>query len=642
VTGFLAVVGPAPARDQRSVAAMCRALAPGGASTVWADPAGDAVLAVARRPRDDGHPGATLLVADDAVVVADASLYYLDDLRAAIRAAGVDAPEGGAAALVLAAWRAWGEGAPARLEGDFAFAIWDRRRRALVAARDFAGGRPLFHAAVSGGQLVATSRRALLAHAACQASLDVRALAEAACGFAPADGRTCWRDVHELRAGEALACRDERSRTWRHWEAPAFEREGGVPFREAAVELRAMLQRATRERMPVGGRSAVWMSGGWDSTAVFAAGRGALAGTTDGTELVPVSISYPEGDSGREDELIQAVLEWWRVEGNWIRSDDIAFMAGAETAAATRDEPFSHPYEGFHRALARTTAALGARVAFSGFGGDQLFYVSHSFFADLLRHGRLRTFAREWRAKGSPGLRHFWRFAVAPLVPDAVYRAASAVRGRPVLRELDRPVPAWIAPAFARRHGLAESGRRAVGRRAGEALGSFESRWIIDSPFFQRAHAATTRYARDAGVELRSPLFDRRIIEFASTRPRWERSTGGDTKLLLRAAMRDLLPPRVLAPRAARTGTSESYMRAATARAYPALVERLARDSRLADLGIVEPSAWRAAAASALSGRDDSAVFLYFTIQTELWLRGQDGFGAARLAGAGSAVGSAG
>ena len=80
-------------------------------------------------------------------------------------------------------------------------------------------------------------------------------------------------------------------------------------------------------------------------------------------------------------------------------------VAGAEAAAATRDEPFSHPYEAFHRALARTTAALGARVAFSGFGGDQLFYVSHAFFADLLRRGRLRTFVREWRAKGSPGLR---------------------------------------------------------------------------------------------------------------------------------------------------------------------------------------------------------------------------------------------
>jgi hypothetical protein len=48
------------------------------------------------------------------------------------------------------------------------------------------------------------------------------------------------------------------------------------------------------------------------------------------------------------------------------------------------------------------------------------------------------------------------------------------------------------------------------------------------------------------------------------------------------------------------------------------------------------------AATSALDGRDDSAVFLYFTIQTELWLRGQDGFGAARLAGAGSAVGTVG
>jgi len=88
--------------------------------------------------------------------------------------------------------------------------------------------------------------------------------------------------------------------------------------------------------------------------------------------------------------------------------------------------------------------------------------------------------------------------------------------------------------------------------------------------------------------------------------------------------MRGLLPPGVLATRPRRTGTSESYMRDAARRAYPGLVAELSRDTRLADLGIVEPRAWREAADAALGGSGDAVVFLYFTLQTELWLRARE------------------
>jgi asparagine synthase (glutamine-hydrolysing) len=70
-------------------------------------------------------------------VVADATLYYRDALRARLARAGVAAAADGAAPLILAAYRAWGEDAPARLEGDFAFVLWDGERRRLLAARDF-------------------------------------------------------------------------------------------------------------------------------------------------------------------------------------------------------------------------------------------------------------------------------------------------------------------------------------------------------------------------------------------------------------------------------------------------------------------------------------------------------------------------
>src|SRR5690606_15828720 len=91
-------------------------------------------------------------------VAADAAIYYRDDLRDALLAAGVAVgADSSPAALVLAAYRAWGTGAAARLEGDLAFLIWDQPRRRLVAARDFVGRRPLYIASLADGGIAVAS-----------------------------------------------------------------------------------------------------------------------------------------------------------------------------------------------------------------------------------------------------------------------------------------------------------------------------------------------------------------------------------------------------------------------------------------------------------------------------------------------------
>src|SRR5262249_45146455 len=87
-----------------------------------------------------------VLVLDDgsAILAADASLYYREDLKKALVQAGVH-PEGNSPShLIAAAYRAWDVNLVDRLEGDFAFVLWDRRKQRLIAARDFAGSRPLY------------------------------------------------------------------------------------------------------------------------------------------------------------------------------------------------------------------------------------------------------------------------------------------------------------------------------------------------------------------------------------------------------------------------------------------------------------------------------------------------------------------
>ena len=154
--------------------------------------------------------------------------------------------------------------------------------------------------------------------------------------------------------------------------------------------------------------------------------------STARTGCCPVSISYPEGDPGREDELIREIAARWNADVHWLDIQNIPFFDHPAERAAVRDEPFAHPFEMWHRSLARGTRATNSRVALEGVGGDQLFQVSEVYLADLLRTGRLTELAREWKTKGmtGSGFRNFFRWAIQPNLP----RPALAARARAARR----------------------------------------------------------------------------------------------------------------------------------------------------------------------------------------------------------------
>jgi hypothetical protein len=118
------------------------------------------------------------------------------------------------------------------------------------------------------------------------------------------------------------------------------------------------------------------------------------------------------------------------------------------------------------------------------------------------------------------------------------------------------------------------------------------------------------------------PLLDPRVLALAASRPRWERRQGVRSKSLLRAAMKGMLPEEVLLPRLYKTGLTRDYLRRCVQREFPRHAEALRRESALADLGVIDPSTLARAVEE--SSRDEGgwvAGQLYFTFQTEYWLR---------------------
>jgi asparagine synthetase B (glutamine-hydrolysing) len=261
-----------------------------------------AVLAVARHAWEcaPGFSGDALVVEDDRfVVAADASLYYQSDLRQKLADGGVRVAGSTPSHLILAACRAWGAECAAALEGDFAFVAYDRTRRSVIAARDFAGRRPLFYMESGGTLVLASAVAGVTAFPTYREELNLRAVGAVAAGLLGASRESAYRGVHALRAGERLTRVDGGSiELAAHWEPPVYERVSGLGFDEAADQLRELICRATAERFAEQGPTSVWMSGGWDSTAVFAAGEEVHRRRGDGEHLKVVSISYPKAILG--------------------------------------------------------------------------------------------------------------------------------------------------------------------------------------------------------------------------------------------------------------------------------------------------------------------------------------------------------
>jgi asparagine synthase (glutamine-hydrolysing) len=625
ILGVFSRSGPLPPDTEAT--AMLRRMGRRGAEHLQVWRGSSCVLGVSRFgwEMEDGFSGPVLVLESDGVVVAaDATLYYRADLLRALNTLGVNPTGTTASHLILAAYRAWGEAFVERLEGDFALVLWDLRARRAFCARDGGVKRPLFWGRFGDTTVVASEISGILAHPACPRELNLVTVGEHAAGLWSNHHDTGYRAVQHVPHGAMLVWDGGEPRIVRHWEPPRFETGDGPPVRQAAEQLRALLTQAVAERLAPAGPTATQLSGGWDSTSVFAAAMHYLHPRGEDDRLQPISVSYPPGDPGREDELIQATLDFWDKRTHWIDVATIPIFDRPEARAAERDDVYAHGFEIWNRRVAREARNFGARVMLDGVGGDQLFQVSNVYFADLLGRGRLRELRREIRAKSVKRWADLFPYAVQPLLPDWMLRLPAWFGApRRSLRYLERWPAPWMRRDFVRRSGMLEREHDAMPRQRNEPLSAYESRWYLTSPFFPRAFLWPARLSLEAGIESRSPLFDRRVVDFAARRPRWERSSGRETKWLLRTAVHGLVPEGVLAPRPFRTGLAGGHFRRGMTHDHRAEITRLlASDLCLAELGIVEPAALRRAWDGYLQVDDGSlGSALFATYHTELWLR---------------------
>ena len=627
MTAIFAAVGGAPL----SAAALQRAvleMASRGAERMDARAGEGAGLAAGRFEWEAGATAPGPIVVDDGVRVAviDGTLYYRDALRRAIgTASGSRPPELGGDStghLLLGAYRAWGSDCARHLEGDFAFALWDREAQLLTCARDLFGGRSLFYGRDGDRVVVASLASTVARRTSHRGAVDVVAVGESLAGLFNVGHDTAYLGVAVVPAGHTLTVSRGGAVSVRpHWDAPAPGQASS--FEEGAEELRALLADAVDQRLPTG-TSALWLSGGWDSSAILACATGVVRQRPAGRTLLPVSMSYPVGDVGREDEAIQSVAHHLGASVSWVRSSDVPLLpADLGADAAQRDLPFEHAFESWSRAMIGRSRELGARVMITGTGGDELFAGTNLFLADLFRTASIGELALEWYRIRGRTLQGFRERVVQPALAP---RGGEAQPG-----PFEQHILPWLREDFVRRHELRERERAAApyGREA--TLSRTEQVWGITAPMFVRIRSTLFSAQLRAGAIVRSPFFDTRLVRFALSRPRHERVTARETKRLLRRAMKGLLPDDFLAPRARRTGVTTGYVRdQLRGPARPAL-DALFGNLALAELGLIDAAKLRADWQQFLRTGDGLGVRFYEVAQTELWVRARMGIGASEV-----------
>ena len=298
------------------------------------------------------------------VIVFNGEIYNFPELRPELQALGHVFRNRCDTEAVIHAWESWGPACLQRLQGMFAFALWDRRQGVLFVARDRLGKKPLYYGYTAAGALVFGSELAAMTVAPeLSGRIDPQAVDDFfALGYVP-DPRTIYALIKKLPPASYLLLRHgEALEPHQYWEAPT--RAAACDEHEAVEQLKSLLATSTRKRLMSDVPLGAFLSGGVDSSAVVA-----TAARLQDAPLATFTIGFP----GKEDETPLARLV--ATQYGTVQYEEAAtpnYLDSARRQAHIFGEPFgdssSVPTEAVC-ALARRHVT----VAISGDGGDEVF-----------------------------------------------------------------------------------------------------------------------------------------------------------------------------------------------------------------------------------------------------------------------------
>ena len=537
------------------------------------------------------NEGGTLTITADARI--DNREELVGSLSVSTRAEPITDSE-----LILAAYEAWGEGCLDRLVGDFAFAIWDARARAVFCARDYVGTRPLFYYHEPGRLFTLASEiKALLALTEVPEQLNEEKVADYLSTMREDLESTVYEGIVRLPNAHALWADAQGVRVWQYYELRSAPPE--VPASDAFYEerFRELFTEAVRCRLrstaPVGAQ----LSGGLDSSSVACVAREVLR-EQGRADLHAFSVIFDEDSSCDERSYIEAVLDQGGVVPHFIPGDAGGPLGDLDEIYDTLDSEAITGNAHLIWLMLKEARETGVRVLLDGLDGDNV--VSHGYLLlkELAEADAWEAFAQEalglvsryrgadhkqsfelvlssatalYATFGLPRLQAYAEQGEWKKYRDALRVAADhfSLRRGALLRRHWRYL--LVPGSVIRRWRAYRDGRRAAPPppspllkggvaerlRYGDRLSRFEplkpnresvresQRLMIMSPRIALGLETANLLGASQHVEVCHPFMDRRLVEFCLSLPPEQSLRQGWTRSILRRALDDVLPEQV-------------------------------------------------------------------------------------------------
>ncbi len=573
----------------------------------------------------EGSPQPMASADGRAVIVFNGEIYNFRELRAQLEREGARFRTSGDTEVILAAWLRWGPDCLSRLDGMFAFALYDLDKRQLFLARDRFGVKPLFFTQLSdGGLIFASELKGLLAHPMMRRRLNPQAIeAYMTWGYVP-DSHSILNGVTKLQAGHFLLLEHGKSMpAQRRWWDISFEERHKGKEADLSAELVHLLREAVQSRMVSDVPLGAFLSGGVDSSSVVA-----IMSEASAQPVRTCSIGF-DVEALDETSYAQEIAEQFGTEheARTVSQDDFGEI---DTVAAMFDEPFADAsalptWRVCQLAREKVTVALsgdGADEAFAGYR-RQVFHHNEERVRSILPQGLRQSLFG--------GLGRVWPkadWAPRPLRAKTTLLSLANSGAQGYANALSVTTPKLRSKIFTQKFGSQLAGFAAEEEliermRTAPAQSGLDRAQYADLTFWLPGDILTKvdRTSMSVSLEAREPLLDHRLVEFAAKLPESMRVRSGTGKYLLKKCMERYLPTAVLyRPKQGFVTPIAEWMRGPLARE----IKSIASGSMLVQAGWINPAALSGLADAHISGRSDYSRTLWQMLMLEKSLQAID------------------
>ncbi|WP_225414024.1 asparagine synthase (glutamine-hydrolyzing) [Stigmatella hybrida] len=461
-----------------------------------------------------------------AVLVYTGEVYNFRELKTELVSLGHSFRTQSDTEVVLEAYRQWGPTFPERLNGMFAFALWDARKQTLLLVRDRLGIKPLYYLPTPQGVLFGSEPKAILAHPGVRAEVDEDGLRELL-AFTKTPGEAIFRGMREVRPGHVVTVTRGGLRERAYWKLEA--RPHTDDLKTTVRTIRELLEDIVSRQLIADVPLCTLLSGGLDSSIITALSQRALAAQGAGP-VRSFAVDFVNNARDFTPDEVRATPDAPFVQevAAHVQSHhtDIVLSAGDLAAPHVRaavlharDLPISmgdmdpSMYLLFRAIRQHSTVALSGESADEVFGGYSWFHDPQAIAAP--------TFP--------------WQAAALHLFGSLQDALAPGLRRRLGVKEYIR---ARYDEALAEVPRL--EGETGLERRMREVF------YLHLTRFLQILLDRKDRTSMATGLEVRVPFCDHRLVEYLFNVPWAMKTFDGREKSLLRAAAADLLPKSVL------------------------------------------------------------------------------------------------